>query len=347
MMKLFDNSAEAILFFDRDGRALAANPAAEEILDEEVLEALLEGEDGAICRACAGYTNEYGHRSCHNCYFHHPDQNDFTSFQVYLQSKGKGLVPYTSSFHTVDPEENIRVFLLRDMTRQFKTQERLYENKMMKHVIDAQENERKRISRELHDGVAQELLSAVVDLRVLKYLSDDAELLGKVRQTEAALSRLLEDIRNLSVELRPAALDDLGLDAAFRTHFKRIDENYGVLVNYRAELTGRRFSSEIETVIYRVCQEAILNAVKYADVDTVDVNLSERGGRLFLAVTDRGRGFSPGSRPAGTGLGLYGMSERAELVGGMLDVESFPGRGTTVRLNVPALAAEEGGMADG
>ncbi|MFC0229854.1 sensor histidine kinase [Bhargavaea ullalensis] len=337
MLKMYANSSEAILFFDRGGKALAANPAAEEILDEDVLAALLEGEDGAICRACAGYTNEHGLRSCRDCYFHHPERDDFTSFQVYLQTKGKGLVPYTSSFQTVDADRDIRVFMLRDMTRQFLTQERLYENKMMKHVIDAQENERKRISRELHDGVAQELMSAVVDLRVLKYMTGDAGLLEKVRQTEASLSRLLEDIRNLSVELRPAALDDLGLDAAFRSHFKRVEENFGLLVNYGGELKGRRYASEIETVIYRVCQEAILNAVKYADVETVDVILSEQGGRVLLSVSDRGRGFAPGGRPDGTGLGLYGMRERAELVGGTLEVESAPYAGTTVRLNVPAV----------
>ncbi|SDD75809.1 two-component system, NarL family, sensor histidine kinase NreB [Bhargavaea beijingensis] len=341
MLKMFDKSSEAILFFDGEGRALAANPAAEKILDRDVLRALLDGKEGALCRACAGYVDESGQVTCENCYFHHPERSDFTSFQLYLNTKGQGLVPYASSFHTVDAENDIRVFMLRDMTRQQRMQEKAYQNKMMKHIIDAQENERRRISRELHDGVAQELMSAVVDLRVLKYMTGDADVLAKVKETEASLSRLLEDIRNLSVELRPAALDDLGLDAAFRSHFKRLEEMFGLLVDYTSDLPVKRYENEIETVVYRVCQEAILNAIKYADVDTVSVTLKGEGSRLLLTVRDSGTGFTPGDQPQGTGLGLYGMKERAELVGGTLEVEAAPGAGTTIRLSVPALPRRE------
>lgn len=226
--------------------------------------------------------------------------------------------------------------MLRDLTRQFKTQEKFYQNKMMKHVIEAQENERKRISRELHDSVAQELMSAVIDLRVLKYMTDDEQLLRKVKQTEVSMTRLLSDIRNLSVELRPAALDDFGLEAAFRSHFKRMEQSYGLVIDFESRLCEKRYSSELETVVYRVCQEAVLNALKYAQVDTVKVTLSERDGFIRLQVEDHGIGFHPGDEPAGTGLGLFGMQERAELVGGTFSVESQKGRGTRILLMVPA-----------
>lgn len=225
--------------------------------------------------------------------------------------------------------------MLRDLTRQFKTQEKFYQNKMMKHVIEAQENERKRISRELHDSVAQELMSAVIDLRVLKYMTSDEQLLRKVKQTEVSMTRLLNDIRNLSVELRPAALDDFGLEAAFRSHFKRMEQSYGLVIEYKSQLSEKRYESEIETVMYRVCQEAVLNALKYAQVDTVKVSLTEKDDVLRLLVEDEGTGFKLGDEPSGTGLGLFGMQERAELVGGTFNVDSGIGRGTRILLQVP------------
>ncbi|CAM4350505.1 sensor histidine kinase [Paenibacillus typhae] len=336
MSRLFENSTEAMFFFDREGKALAMNPAAENIVDQNILNQLYQGNPLALCGTCRGYTSETELRTCLNCYFNTPGTEDFTSYQVYLETRDKGIVPYAATFHTIDAEQGIRVFMLRDLTRQFKTQEKFYQNKMMKHVIEAQEKERKRISRELHDSVAQELMSAVIDLRVLKYMTDDEKLLRKVKQTEVSMTRLLSDIRNLSVELRPAALDDFGLEAAFRSHFKRMEQSYGLAIDFDSRLSEKRYGSEIETVVYRVCQEAVLNALKYAQVDTVKVMLTEKDGILRLQVEDEGIGFHPGDEPGGTGLGLFGMQERAELVGGTFSVESQRGKGTRILLLVPA-----------
>ncbi len=335
MTKLFQNSTEAMFFFDREGKALAMNPAAENIVDKDILKQLYQGNPQALCGTCRGYTSETELRTCLDCYLSTSDSEEFTSYQVYLETKDKGIVPYAATFHTIDYENDVRVFMLRDLTRQFKTQEKFYQNKMMKHIIEAQENERKRISRELHDSVAQELMSAVIDLRVLKYMTADEQLLKKVKQTEVSMTRLLQDIRNLSVELRPAALDDFGLEAAFRSHFKRMEQSYGLAIEYESRLADKRYESEIETVVYRVCQEAVLNALKYAQVDTVKVSLTEKDGVLRLLVEDEGIGFNQGDEPSGTGLGLFGMQERAELVGGTFNVDSGIGRGTRILLQVP------------
>lgn len=335
MAKLFENSTEAIFFFDKEGKSLAMNPAAERIVDDSILRQLYQGKSMAFCGTCRGYSSPTELLTCLNCYFITPESEDFTSYQVYLETKDQGIVPYSATFHTIDFENGIHVFMLRDLTRQFKTQEKFYQNKMMKHVIEAQENERKRISRELHDSVAQELMSAVVDLRLLKYMTVDEQLLKKVKQTEVSMTRLLNDIRNLSVELRPAALDDFGLEAAFRSHFKRLEENYGLVIEYESELSNKRYGSEIETVVYRVCQEAVLNAMKYAQVDLVKVYLSESDKILQLIVEDEGIGFNKGDEPDGTGLGLFGMKERAELAGGSFRVDSGIGQGTRISIQIP------------
>ena len=90
-------------------------------------------------------------------------------------------------------------------------------------------------------------------------------IVAKVRQTEGTLMRLLEDIQHLSVELRPSTLDDLGLEAAFRTHFKTVEKNYGLIVHFTSSIGSKRYEGEIETAVYRICQEAVLNALKYAE----------------------------------------------------------------------------------
>lgn len=335
LRSMYQNSMEAIFFIDEKGSVVAMNPAAENILDIDVIERMQSGADGSFCQTCKGYTDEQDLITCSTCYLDYPD-GEFSSFQVYLKTRGEGIVPYAASYHIIDEARGIRVMMLLDLTKQQKTQEMLQRTNMLKYVIKAQEDERKRISRELHDSVAQELLSSLVDLRVVKYMDVGEDVLKKLHQTEVSLTRLLDDIRHLSVELRPASLDDLGLEAAFRSHFKWIGKNYGVLVEFSAELAAARYGSEIETVVYRVCQEAVLNAMKYSGTDEVHVRLCEVNGYLQLTVRDRGVGFNMVIDEAkGTGLGLYGMRERAELVGGQFILLSAPGEGTTVQLNIP------------
>ena len=194
LMKLYGNSDEAIFFFDGQGKVLAMNAAAEEILAKDVYEQMMAGSTGAICKACKGYTSSAEPQTCVSCYMANPDE-DISSFQVYFDTKGRGVIPYSGSIQTIDEETGTRVFMLRDLTYQYKTQEELNRKLMMQRVIKAQEDERKRISRELHDSVAQEMLSSLVDLRVLKYMNIEEDVLKKVQQTEGSLMRLLDDIR--------------------------------------------------------------------------------------------------------------------------------------------------------
>lgn len=335
LMKMYDNSAEAIFFFDRNEKVIAMNEAAEQILDADIVQRMIEGERKAICISCKGYTSSQELKTCFSCYLDNPS-SDFSSFQVYLDTKDKGVIPYTASYQTIDEENKIRLFMLRDITRQFETQEALHQNMMTKRVITAQEDERKRISRELHDSVAQEMISALVDLRVLKYMNIDNQVLKKVQQTEVSLMRTLDDIRHLSVELRPATLDDLGLEAAFRTHFKWIEKNYGLVIEFITNLKAKRYGEEIETVVYRVCQEAVFNALKYAGTDEIKVTMLESEGNLELHVEDTGVGFDKtDGNSQGTGLGLYGMRERAELVDGQFIIQSEIGKGTKVSIRLP------------
>lgn len=203
-------------------------------------------------------------------------------------------------------------------------------------MIEAQEKERKRISRDLHDGVGQALFSILVGLRVVNQLDLDESVQTHLQEVQKLTSQTLEEVKTLSVELRPSALDDLGMVPALRSYARRFEQTFGIETTFDMAGPKRRFSSIIETTLYRMCQEALSNAAKYADSDKVDVHLLVDGDRVELKVQDYGRGFDPHHvQVQGTGLGLFGMRERTTLIGGELQIDSVPGRGTLIHITIP------------
>lgn len=341
LMKFFQNSLDKIFIFDRHSQVIALNDAAKNILPNKTFHELVAGNSKAICVVCQGYTTTDELRTCQSCFLFERD-DDIKSFQVYLDTIDQGIVPYSASFQTIDQKQGIRMLILRDVTEQMKTQEQLYQKMQMNRIIEAQENERKRISRELHDSFAQELLSLLVETRVIKYVTKEKDVLDQIQETEKKLANLLEDVQHLSVELRPSTLDNLGLEAAFRSHFKMIEKNYGLVVNFISTINEKRYSGAIETNIYRICQEAVLNALKYAQTDEIFVRLEAVNDTLYLTIEDYGVGFTVDENdPQGSGLGLYGMRERAELLRGVFFVHSRLNEGTRVSVEVPLSKGKE------
>ena len=211
-------------------------------------------------------------------------------------------------------------------------------------VIAAQEAERKRISRELHDGIAQELLGISFLLKRLEpHLSHDDEARQLFFEANNDIDRILDELHNLSVELRPSALDHLGFIPALRSQAAVFEKTYGTEIVFEDNLSRKRFDPALETQAYRICQEAILNACKYSGADTVYVTLEDADGWLHVTVVDHGCGFDV-ERPTikGSGCGLSGMRERARLIGASLTMESSA-EGTCVTLVAP-LSIGEGGQ---
>lgn len=208
-------------------------------------------------------------------------------------------------------------------------------NKVATAASQAQERERKRISRELHDGVAQEVLSVSMLLKQLEIAHPDDQTKAIVHEAETNINRILGEIHNLSVQLRPLALDDLGLIAALRAQADLYCKTYGAEITLDDSTDGRRYNHEIETQAYRITQEALLNACKYSDSDAIGIVAADDGEALSIAVFDQGAGFDT-KHPVirGYGCGLSGMRERAALVGGTLNIFSG-GSGTTVSLRIP------------
>lgn len=204
-------------------------------------------------------------------------------------------------------------------------------------VIAAQEDERKRISRDLHDGIAQELLSISFLFNKLGSHVDD-EGRSIVVEARDNIDRILDELHNISVELRPSVLDHLGFASALRSQATVFEKTYGAEIVFKNSLSRQRFDQALETQAYRICQEAILNACKYSDTDKIFVALEDSGGWLNVSVVDHGRGFDIDGSKA-RGCGLRSMQERASLIGATLSVESGEG-GTAVTLVAPMNVVE-------
>jgi PAS domain S-box-containing protein len=208
-------------------------------------------------------------------------------------------------------------------------------------VLQAQEEERKRIARELHDETAQSLSMLLTNLDLLEphIPLDNEPLRSGFTRVGALAKRTLDETRALSHDLRPTILDDAGLVAALQWIAVEHERVYGNFVRIHAEMRhAQRLPSDVEVALFRIAQEALTNSGKYAHAKRVNVTLTFPGNSARLVVKDNGDGFDPDriSGPTRKGrLGLYGMRERAALLGGTISVQSAPGKGTEVRVELP------------
>jgi signal transduction histidine kinase len=204
----------------------------------------------------------------------------------------------------------------------------------VRRVIAAQELERRRLARELHDETGQALTSILLGLKAIRAAASPEE----AEQAEESLRELvvqaLQDVRSLAVELRPTALDDFGLVPALERLAGTFSERTGIQASVAATLGDARLPAETETVIYRLVQEALTNVVKHAAASEVGIVVTRRDGGVGAVVEDDGQGFAE-SDVRSDALGLLGMRERLALLGGTLAIESTPGRGTAVIAYLP------------
>ena len=210
----------------------------------------------------------------------------------------------------------------------------------LQRVIHAQEEERKRIARELHDELGQALASFMVGLRNVEVARTPQEMRERLEEMRSAVAITLERARRLAFDLRPSVLDDMGLVPALKRFLNDYQQRFGIQVSLEApNLNGVRLAPEVETAVYRIVQEALTNAARYAQCAHISVLLQTRDNMLSVIVEDDGCGFNVedvmSQKVGQTSLGLYGMIERAQLLGGTLDIESSPGGGTTIYLRVP------------
>jgi PAS domain S-box-containing protein len=225
-----------------------------------------------------------------------------------------------------------------DLTERQKREAERVHSELLARLVFAQEDERRRIARDMHDHFGEHLTTLGLRIGVLKArCADHPDLLREIDALERIARGLDEDVDRLAWELRPTALDDLGLGAALTNYTQDWSARVGIPARLHTAGLDERLAPDIETTLYRIAQEALNNAAKYSRARTVEVLIERRADAVLLIVEDDGIGFDADGEARGRGFGLVGMQERAALVGGSLEIESSPGKGTTVlvRIAVP------------
>jgi signal transduction histidine kinase len=210
---------------------------------------------------------------------------------------------------------------------------------LLKKVISAQEDERKRLARDLHDETSQTLSALAMGLETAWAAAQTEHMKARLGDAKTLTRRAIDELHRLMHDLRPSVLDDLGLMPAIRWYAERYLEPAGIAVRCECAEIDERFRPEFEIAVFRVVQEAITNIVKHARAETVLIECEPSGADLVIDIEDDGAGFDPNevatSPDSQRGLGLLGMRERVELLGGTVKVDSAPGRGTCVSVRVP------------
>jgi signal transduction histidine kinase len=216
---------------------------------------------------------------------------------------------------------------------------------LLRRVVGAQEAERQRVARELHDETGQSLTALGLGLRgvtnILRQDADKAE--NNLRMLEGLVARSLDELQRLISDLRPSHLDDLGLPAALRWYTNEIQNRLPLKVNVEISGEPRELPAELKTAIFRVAQEALTNVIKHSDASNVDVRLCYQSDVISLSVKDDGKGFDTrtSTHPRRPSWGLIGMQERTTLLGGKLFLRSEIGKGTEVVISIPYYKTEE------
>jgi PAS domain S-box-containing protein len=331
--ELFENARDAIYVHDLEGNYTSINRAAEELSgytrDELIGHKFTEF-------IAADHIRNVASRFCTKL-----AQKGETTHEVEVIAKDGRRVPVEVSSRAIY-ENGVLVGvqgMARDITERKAAQDAL--QMFSRKLIEAQEDERRRIARELHDQIGQILTAVKMNLYTVQKVCQSPEVNAYVKDNIEAVDEALRLVRDLSVDLRPPVLDDLGLVTALRWYVDRYTIRTGLDVEVVIEMLdeNERFSRDIETACFRIAQEALTNVVRHACASQVVVQLAKDENSLVLLVKDDGVGFDPeklrkqSSRTAT--LGLVSMQERAHVAGGVIEIDSERSNGTEIRLSLP------------
>ena len=331
--ELFENARDAMYVHDLEGNYLRVNHAAERLSgytrDQIVGHSFVEF-------LAPEYVRQVRERFCAKL-----ARQGETTYECDVITKDGRRVPVEVSSRAIY-ENGVIVGVqgtARDITERKLAQDAL--QMFSRHLIEAQEEERRRIARELHDQIGQVLTAVKMNLHTVQRVCNASEAGSYIRDNIDAVDEALRMVRDLSVDLRPSILDDLGLVTALRWYVDRYRKRTGleVEVNIELEDQNERFPRELETTFFRIAQESLTNIVRHAGATQVSLQFAKDGNALLLSIKDNGVGFDPNSlrkraQRVAT-LGLISMQERAHAAGGAIEIQSAVSKGTEVRFRLP------------
>lgn len=337
--RILEFAGEGIYHVDEDGRITFANPAAAEMLDWP-LEALI----GKPAHELLHHTHADGsHFSRHDCPIHGPSPEravQHATDEVFWRRDGRSFAVHYTSAPVREPDVAGAVVVFTDVSEQVAMQAALRHARAReaRERLKAAEAERARWARELHDETLQGLAALHVQLASRVRTGTADEMVAQIRRAQEQIESEMDKLRGLIADLRPVALDELGLEASVQDLAERTQVVYGIDVDTRLELhdtegAPQRLAPDVETAAYRIAQESLSNAARHAGASRVFVELAKRDGALQIRVTDDGGGFDPDDESAG--FGLRGLRERVDLLAGELKIGSQPGSGTQVTALLP------------
>ena len=331
--ELFENARDAMYVHDLQGNYTSVNHAAENLSGYHREEIIGHNFTEFIARE---HIPDVHSRFCGKL-----AQRGETTYEVEVIAKDGRRVPVEVSSRAI--YENGEIVgvqgTARDITERKQAQDAL--QMFSRQLIEAQEEERRRIARELHDQIGQVLTAVKMNLHTVQRVCNAAEAGAHIKDNIEAVDEALRLVRDLSVDLRPPLLDDLGLVTALRWYVDRYAKRTRLASQVIVDLKdpNERFSRELETACFRIAQEALTNVVRHAHATGVTLRLGKEDGFLRLSVKDDGVGFDPDAlqrraRCTAT-LGLLGMQERAHAAGGDINIDSKVSQGTEIRLKLP------------
>jgi PAS domain S-box-containing protein len=331
--ELFENAKDAIYVHDLQGTYLSINRAAEKLSGYSREEIIGHNFKEFVPPEHARYVRD--------SFWKKLAQQGETTYEVDVIAKDGRRVPIEVSSRAI--YENGELVGVQGMARDI-TERKLAQDALQmfsRQLIEAQEDERRRIARELHDQIGQILTAVKMNLHTVQQFCQGSEAGSYVKDNIEAVDQALRLVRDLSVDLRPPILDDLGLTTALRWYVDRYTKRTGLSVDVLIDLPdeNERFSRDLETACFRIAQEALTNVVRHAKATHVVVRLSRDAEALLLTVKDDGVGFDVERlrtrAPRVATLGLISMQERAHAAGGTIELDSAPASGTEIRFSLP------------
>jgi two-component system, chemotaxis family, CheB/CheR fusion protein len=320
----------AIFTLDTNNKVTSWNKGAENIFGWKENEII--GTDGAVL-----FTPEDREKGAHIKEIETARREGRAADERWHIRKDHTLFFASGLLMTLEGSESGFVKICRDQTEKVKAETALKDKEMLTHLVSIQEDERRRIARDLHDHLGQQLTDLRLRLASLKKDCDNETISQKVEDVQKLADRIDRDVDFLAWELRPAALDDFGLRTTLGNFVREWATYAGIRADYHTHgAARRRLPFEVETNLYRIAQEALNNILKHAKAQNVSVLLERQGDLITLIIEDDGIGFDPKAKKNRTkGMGLVGMSERAKICGGSLEIESVSGKGTTIYARIP------------
>ncbi len=328
---VFDCAPDGIVVVDGSGRIVEVNPCAEEQFGYDADELV-----GQPIEILVPQSQRAGHAE-HRTRFHakHAVRPMGVGLVLTGQRKDGHEFPVEISLSPWISREDVFVIaIIRDVTERW--QLRAFGHGALR----AAEEERQRISRELHDDTAQRLATLLIRLRLASqevHADRRASMLEDLRE---GLQETAEGVRRIARGLRPPALEDAGVVTALQAHIRNLFEDQDIRSSFDAGAVDQFLDEDTKLVLYRVIQEALSNVVRHSGASSVRVSIQVEGASILTVVEDDGSGFDERAITDGGGLGLIGMRERAASTGGTVRVDSSPGQGTKVRLSIPQIRGE-------